>query len=436
MISTVKAILKKILPSFIKNWLESIFFYFQLRGIRYNQKKALKRARRKATIKVAFLLIHDAVWKYEGIYGLMAADKRFEPVVIVCPFTTFGDETMLREMNRAYENFKGRGFNVVKFLNETTGTRVNIKKEIQPDIVFFTNPHFITTEEYYFTNYLDCLTCYVPYNFGNSHLYEMMYNQLFHNSLWRLFAETEIHKGYSVKFAFNKGRNVIVTGFPGTDIFLDRNYIPPDIWKQGKNKRKRIIWAPHHSIDNDKSLVSYSTFLMFHDFMIELAEEYKDNIQIAFKPHPLLADRLYIEEGWGKKRTDSYYAKWDDIENGQLALGDYIDLFLTSDSMMHDSGSYLIEYLYTGKPVLHLDRDENITDRMNDFGVLAYKQHYHAKNREEIRAFIESLLNDQDVKKEERKEFLTSHLLPPNHKSASENVYSEVVKQVFEYSND
>lgn len=426
-----KNISKKLLPGKIKEKFKSIALNFRIKQVQLNHHKALKKIRKKEKIKVAFFLIHDSVWKYEGVYHLMEKDNRFDPVVIVCPYTAFGAASMLHEMNQAYTSFIDKGYNVLKTYNEESNTWLDVKNEVHPDIVFFTNPHKLTKDEYCITHYSDCLTCYAPYNFGNSHLYQMMHNQLFHNYLWRLFAETNFHKDLSLKYAQNKGTNILVTGFPGTDVFLDHNYVPANVWKQKNENIKKIIWAPHHSIENDTAFLSYSSFLMYADFMVRMTGEFNGKIQVAFKPHPILINKLYEHPDWGKDKTDAYYAQWKNIGNGQLVDGDYVDLFLTSDAMMHDSGSFLIEYLYAGKPVLHLNRDENITDRMNAFGILAYNQHYHAKNETQIKEFIEDVINNIDNKKADRETFLVSELLPPNHKSASENIFEEIVKQVF-----
>jgi hypothetical protein len=428
-----KNLVRKLLSDSSWEKLQEIVFDIRLKRVQMNHQTALMNVRTKPCIKVAFFLIHEPVWKYEGIYRLMEKDSRFEPIVIVCPYLVYGEEVMLEEMHKACEAFKKSGYQVIKSLNEKTGKWLNVKKEIRPDVIFFTNPYLLTKKEYHISSYIRYLTCYVPYNFGNSHLYQMMHNLKFHNSLWRFFAETPLHKEFSVKYANNKGVNVLVTGFPGIDTLLDKNHVPTYIWKQKGKDIKKIIWAPHHTIDDNKSALSYSTFLMYADFMLQIANVYKGKIQVAFKPHPILKYKLYELPEWGKERTESFYNQWTNMENGQLVEGDYIDLFLTSDALIHDSGSFLIEYLYTGKPVLHTDRDPKITERMNEFGVLAYNLHYQANTEDQIREFIENVLNDQDDKKKDRETFLASRLLPPNHRSASENIYNELVEQLCQF---
>ena len=128
------------------------------------------------------------------------------------------------------------------------------KKEIDPDIVFFTNPHDLTQEEYLINYWCNkALTCYLPYALEIINLYEMHYNQFFHNILWKYFNITKIHKEISEEYADNKAQNVTIVGYPKCDEYLDVNYKPKDVWKIKDRAVKRIIWTPHQSIeDNEK----------------------------------------------------------------------------------------------------------------------------------------------------------------------------------------
>lgn len=437
--SSLKSIIKAYAPT--KVWEEfgkvkglsnRLYEFYLIKTAPARHRKALIRIRKKEKIKVAFFLIHDSVWKYDNLYNLMKKDIRFDPIVIVCPYITFGDDNMRYEMQKSYSTFQSKGYNVIKALNFEKEEWLDVKKNISPDIIFFTNPHKLTKKEYYITNFSNYLTCYSPYNFGNSHLYQEMHNQVFHNCLWKLFAETEYHKQLSVKYASNKGINVITTGYPGTDVFLNKNYEAKDVWKIKDKNIKRIIWAPHHTIDDNTNFLSYSAFLLYEKFMKNLVEKYQGNLQIAFKPHPLLKNKLYDHKDWGKDKTDSYYDFWKTSENGQLNESEYIDLFFTSDAMIHDSGSFLTEYLYLNKPVLHTNRDQKINERMNLFGVESFNMHYHAKNQNDILIFVDNLLKGVDKKKQDRKFFLEEKLMPPRNLTASENIYNEIVNNIFQ----
>ena len=428
----VKRILPTSLKQKIKQKLINLFFPITIRIARFNHKKALKRIREKEKIKVVFLLINEANWKYEGVYELMKKDDRFDPVVVVCPYTSYGEDAMLRELNQAYQAFKGKGYNVIKSLNETSGEWLDVKKELKPDLVCFTNAWSgLTRKEYTINNFLDTLTCYVPYGFENTHLYQAYFNQATQNFVWKFFLETTIHQNLARKYARNKGVNTLVTGYPGMDSLLDRNYKPSDPWKIKDRRMKRIIWAPHHTIPGHGAALDYSTFLDYYEFFFELAERLSGKVQFVFKPHPILRHKLSKEDIWGKDRTDAYYNKWNELVNGQLVEGNYIDLFLTSDGMIHDSGSFVFEYLYTRKPVMFLLRDEKISERFNEVGKQALRELYHGKNSDDIFYFIkEVILNSNDIMKKNRVSFFNDVIKPPNKLTASENIYNILVKEL------
>lgn len=388
----------------------------------------LKRLQGKETIKVAFFAIHSSVWKYDYLYRLMVEHPRFEPVIVVCPVVNYGMENMLHEMDRCYQMFHSRNYNVIRTYNVESKEYLDVKKEINPDIIFYTNPYKgLIDDRYYITNFPDTLTCYVSYNYGNSCLYDVFHNLPMHNLVWRLYAETECHKTYSEKYADNKGINVVVTGYPGVDAFLDKNYAVNDPWKIKDSTLKRLIWAPHHTI-GENELVSYSCFLRYADFMLNLANKYQDRIQVAFKPHPLL--RVKLNNYWGEEKTTQYYEEWNKIPNGFLADGDYIDLFLTSDAMIHDSGSFITEYLYTKNPVMRTDNGIDLSKEFNTFALDCLSVYYHGKNENEIESFIINLINGEDALEESRRHFYQEKLLPPNSQWASYNILNDILSNI------
>ena len=99
--------------------------------------------------------------------------------------------------------------------------------------------------------YKHVLTCYVPYGVMIASWQEQQYNLLFHNICWRLFYETDFHLMMAQKYSLVKGRNALVSGYPKFDSF--------SIYKASKRSDKRIIWAPHYSVETG-ALINYSTF--------------------------------------------------------------------------------------------------------------------------------------------------------------------------------
>ena len=424
-------ITNRILTIVIDKWIGELYFICRIKRIQLFQRNALKRVQKKDIITVAFFLISESNWKYEEIYNLMVKDDRFFPVIIICPLIGYGNEIMLREMNQAYNTFHKKKYYVIKSLNES-GNWLDVKKEIQPDIIFFTVPWNITKPEYLIQNYSKVLTCYVPYGFKNSYLYQDQFNKPMHNLVWRFYLETEIHKKLSLKYSRNKSVNTVVTGAPGMDKLLQKNYQPADVWKIKNKSLKRIIWAPHHTIPGKGASLDYSTFLKYYNFMLNIARKYEGQIQIAFKPHPLLRSKLGMEDVWGKEKTDVYYNKWAELPNGQLNEGEYVDLFYTSDGMIHDSASFIVEYLYTNNPVMFLANDDNVSDRLNEIGKIALSKFYLAKKREDIIQFIENvIIKGNDIMKVERIQFFNSTIKPSNNLTASENIFNDLKKSIF-----
>ncbi len=398
------------------------FYLILTAGIRHQW--AFKKAVRQPKIKIVFFAIHRTIWKYDQLYRLFEQSERFEPVIVVCPYIVYGEELMLKEMASTYSYLSAKNFNVVSAYNAQSGRWIDVKKEIRPGILFFTDPHKLTMDEFYITNYRNYLTCYLPYTYQISNLYEVQYNQLFHNLIWKIFSPTPLHREIARKYARNKGRNIVVTGYAGTDVLQQYSYLPNDSWNIKDRNIKRIIWAPHHTIDNDTSYLAYSNFIKYHRIMLDIASDYIGKVQFAFKPHPLLKGKLYSENDWGTEKTNAYYKEWENLPNGQLEESDYADLFITSDAMVHDSSSFMAEYLAVNKPVLYTIRDQKIADRFNAIGKMAFEQHYHATNADGITKFIEDVVvNGNDIKRRQREAFVLEYLKPPYGLSATMNIY-------------
>ena len=394
-------------------------------------KKALEELRNKEKIKVAFFALYSSVWKYNGLYQLMMGDSRFDPIIIVCPVVNYGKEHMLIEMEKTYSFFKKKNYNVVKTYNKENDSFLDVKKEIHPDIIFFTNPHPITKEKYYIRHFLDILTCYSPYGIMVANIEELQYDQLFHNILWKAYYETQIHKKMAIMNSRNKGKNVIVTGSPITDGFVYGYRIGKNVWKNTNPNFKRVIWAPHHTIESEGQL-TYSCFFQLHQFMLDIANIYKNKMQIAFKPHPLLKEKLIRHREWGEARTNKYYQQWSNLENGQLETDNYVELFNSSDAMIFDSASFIAEYLYCGKPSLFTFRNSKVKDQFNEFGKIAIEQHYHAVNERQIVDFMEKVVcNGEDVKRKKRIEFFEKNLITVNNRTASENIFYDLCESIW-----
>ena len=419
-----RRIIRKIVRIFIDCLLyvnEFLFIY----NVVSKQKTALRKLKDKHTIRCVFFALFEEVWKCDNIYRLMVENPRFEPIILVCPIVNYGIENMTKRMETCYQSFKQKGYNVIKAYDGEH--YVDVVNELFPDIVFYTNPYKgLIDDRYYINNFTNFLTIYVPYYFGEWNNYKVMCDLLFHNLLWRYYLETPTHKDYSRLYSRNNARNVVVTGYPGIERLIRQDKtLSLNVWKEKSSRKKRIIWAPHHTIEK-RSFCNYSCFLLYSNFMIEMAKKYSDEVQFVFKPHPLLRNKL--EELWGKKETDEYYLCWEDMPNTSIKDGDYADLFLTSDAMIHDSGSFLIEYLYVNKPVMRTLNEVPMEKEFNPFALRCLEQYYLAHNEMEIEKFIQNVIDDIDHLKEQRTTFVNEVLMPKG--SPSQNIIDDILDSI------
>ncbi len=396
------------------------------------QKYDLCRNKIKAGQKLTVCLFVSRIscWTFGGLYALLKKSEYFEPIVVVKPFIFQGLEAAKAYMNETYDKLKTEGYNVIKTYDETTNTYMDLRKELNPDILFYTKywrPQF--HENYYIDNFYDKITFYTSYCFDIAYHPEVMNFEL-NNKVDRYFMPSNIHKEMAKSVMKNKGKNVYVVGAPKIDVFFDSSYNSIDVWKTQEKRKKRIIWAPHHSDNFPSNLYQFNAFYEIAEYMFEIAKKYENEIQIAFKPHPMLKPYLYKK--WGEETTDAYYGKWANLTNGQLETGEFIDLFLTSDAMIFDSISFIAEYTAVNKPALFTIGNTSRV-QLNDFGNINFEVLYHTTKdmKKDIDAFIQNVvINGDDIKETERTSFIKQYLTPPNGKTSAENIYDNMLDEI------
>lgn len=407
-------------------------FCLKLKAKKFERKRNafVKTLKNKQKIIVAFFLQSPSVWKYDRLYLLFEKSERFEPVVVITPFNVHlnYDKGEMRNVMKQSEEFARKsGYRYFQTFDNERNKWLNVKKTLNPDIIFYTKPYKDTLPQYHIYRFKGKLNCYAPYGVMNIDIFRIVYNLPFHNLLWRFFVETEYQRGYSQQYQTCGGANTVVSGSLGMEPLMLPDYKPADVWKPQSVRKKRIIWAPHHTVDY---LFNFSNFFAYCDFMLELAEKYKDEIQIAFKPHPVLKFKLI--NIWGAERTEAYYQRWRDLPNGQLEDGYYADLFLTSDAMIHDCASFTAEYLYTRKPTMFIVKDKD-ANHWNTFGQKCFDLHYHAYQPSDVEDYIKNVvIAGNDTMQPERDEFYKEYLYPKDGVMPSQKIVDTLMQTIEE----
>jgi hypothetical protein len=393
-------------------------------------KKILRRVKRKNQIGVAFQVVHASVWKLDHLYRLLERSQRFKPFVVICPFFSSSPEIRSKEYELTRKLCEKNGY--LYFDSISLGLMVPLEKIAMPtpDIVFIQNAYDRTYPEYQSGSWKESLVCYVSYFFTMNILSEKNYGKAFHKKIWFYFLESRFHLRTAMKQrkSFDQ-RNLVVTGYPGLDPFL----YPTDTedpWRarsSSADSKIRVIYAPHHTVYEKEGGLGYSTFEDFSGAMLELAERHTDEFQFAFKPHPLLYEKLLNHPDWGPSRTNHYWKRWEALPGCLVEEGDYTALFQHSDALIHDSNSFLAEYLSTGKPALFLLTRMKPTQKLNEAGQRMLQCHAIAGSQPEIEEFLTTLKSDRKILSPElsnlRVQIFEQFLVESRKFSASELIY-------------
>ena len=384
------------------------------------------RLRRKDKINVVFFAMSLPMWRHQHLYENLRKYQKFNPTIVILPSCAYTEEQQKMDVLALREYFDAKGISYVLGI-DVDGSIYDVKKNLSPDILFYPQPYSgYYIEELSYNKFYNRLLCYTPYAFWTSK-YQWSYAQMLHKMSWKLFYSTELHRKDAIVYSPVKDRNVEIVGYPNADDFLNANH--RDIWKSQDGKKKRVIWASHFTISSGGCL-HQSNFLLMADLMLKLARKYSDKIQFVFKPHPRLYTELCKHPDWGEEKTKDYYHLWDTMDNTQIETGEFVDLFMTSDAMIHDCSSFTVEYHFSENPVLYVASNikEQLKDK-NDFGKIAMNLHYVGEGEKDIIDFIDNVvLNGDDPMKPQRQQFKREYLLPPNGKTVAENTMDVFLK--------
>lgn len=383
---------------------------------RHRQSCLIKEIRKKDEIRVLFVLAELGAWKTESLYVAMLKHPRFNPIIGV---TTSLEVPGSKEQLVSYLKSKKYSFVDLDATNDSISS-------VSPDIKFYYKPYPNSYPSGIFFDYhMDSVVCHIFYGFSQGGTAHSFNHKIWRYS-WKAFVENDIVINTAKSLGVSTG-NFVVTGTPMEDLLSQGKESFSNPWKLCGEKVK-IIYAPHHSLKGtNKNFIEYSTFLELGETILHLAKKYSEKVQWAFKPHPTLYPKLL--KVWGKEKTDAYYDEWKNMDNSQLELGEYVGLFKYSDAMIHDSCSFIVEYMFTGKPVMFLERQPQTAEQLmlGEFGYRAYQNHYHGKDEEQIEAFINDIILGNDPKKKERKKYYQDYLIPPYGMSASDNIIDAIL---------
>ncbi len=374
----------------LKRYLQRIYFNY----IEYKYLKTIFALKKKKKIRVAFFVVFFRVFPGITVYNKMLKDPDFLPCIVVIPDISRENElgVLRNEFNLLRKNFP--------YVECSYNWDLRKYEDVSDkyDLVFFSNPYDYMTNHLYSVKYFaqkGILTAYISYGYmldyyAITHIISSKNFSLF----WKVFVDTKDNLSDMHKYMINKGRNTELTGYSKMDIINSVN--------KNNSVKKKIIIAPHHTIDNSINKLFVSNFLKYSDFYLELAFKYSD-IDFIFLPHPLLLSKL--RKYWSLNKLEDYLKEIQKIPNFiYYEDRNYFEIFVNSNGIIHDCISFLAEYLFTGHPICYLMKNDQ-TDRIfTSLGKKCLNCCYLAFNEHDIYNFIEEvIIADKDLLQNKRK---------------------------------
>lgn len=364
-------------------------------------KNALNHIKKKGYAKVGFFIVYDSVFSFEKLFKMMQKDITFEPFIVVIPDIIHGETNMKVQLEKTYKVLNKKYHNVYCSYDNEHDAYIDFSDRV--DIVCVDNPYDCLTEKFYRIEYLATKgipTFYTSYGYITSNWHNLDMKE--YKLLWINFLLNKIDKEEIKERCITQIPNTMVLGYSKMDGLFNV--------KARKRDRLKIIIAPHHTIEEGD--INYSTFLQYSDLWLELPKKYPD-IEFVFRPHPLLKAQLLKNVEWNSQKVEDYFLNMKNQTNVEYQDGgDYFDTFINSDAIIHDCGSFMAEYLYTGKPACYLLKDvERNKKNYNKFAQMCIDQHYKAFNEDDIYQFINNVvLTKNDTMKDLRLKFYEQNL--------------------------
>lgn len=379
------------------------------------------RRRRGEKVRVGFFVLYDSAFPALPLARLLKGDDRFDPVLVIIPDTLRGHDNMVEQMARSVRSLSDEGLPILSPWDETTGEFRDVADEL--DFVCLSNPYDELTHPNFSIAHLSTkslLTFYIAYGFSLSRLTRKVISRPGFHSFWRIFVPTTSNRRDHRRFGTAARGAVRVTGYCKMDALASAEVA-------ARPERPLVIIAPHHTVREWADGLELSTFLSFADLYRRLPLQYPD-VDFVFRPHPLLFVHLREPDLWGPEKAEAYLDELASRPNVRIDESrEYLSTFAASAALIHDSGSFSAEYLFTGRPALFLATDRDPAEQFGALGRACLEHHYRAETEEGIVQFIERVVRQgEDPMRAQRQHFARSQLMS-HFPHASERIRDQLV---------
>lgn len=355
---------------------------------RKHQNKLVKtlRNRNDSKIRIGMYVVYDSSFGgYELFEEFRKHQEYYSVKIVIIPDISRGNKNLIESYEKTKVFFVSKYG--AEFVEDGYCEGQFIDRTGDFDLIYFANPYDTMVHEIHGIEYAskkEVLPIYIGYCFTPDNYSKTIYSLLSLALCWKVFSETRDTTMNYHKYGLCSGKNVIESGYPK----MDSLFLVPE-----KSREKtRIVIAPHHTVGNEG--FPLSTFLKYKDFYLSLPEKFP-NVDFVFRPHPLLFITMINKGFWTEKDKENYLLALKEKKIQYSFGGSYFDVFKNSDAMIHDCSSFLVEYLFTGKPCCFLFNGDKTEKCFNKLGKMCLSVYTRADSEEDIINFIEKILNSE-----------------------------------------
>ncbi len=400
----------------------------KLRAVRRWQKKIKDSCKRKISsggrLKVAFLVCDASTFSAEPVFNKMLKDPLYECFIAVVPRLTRGDNFKNETLEKTYSELSQKYGNAVSLFYDAKNDKATSLLG-KADIVFTSIIYEDQTCDDFTVETMSEYSLVALISYGYSGLFKANAEKtIFLPNIiysWKFFISNPQIRNLWISRNALLSENAIVSGYAKMDRLHEFKI------SKSENDRKKIILSPHHTLTKETDGLILSNFLRFADFFLSLPERYPQ-IDFVFRPHPLLFPRLANDTWWGTEKTAQYKKKIESYPNVEFQQGgDYLETFAKSSAIIHDCGSFLAEYFYTGMPQCYL-MNEKTENQFLPFGKKLLNYVYKAETEMQILNFIDRIvLGDDDQMQAERTRFALESICI-NYPNATDKIVETISK--------
>lgn len=378
-------------------------------------------------IKVAFLICDASMFSGESVYLKMKDDPRFDCSILIAPRTSRGGKFLRETQEKTLALLSKRYGGAVRAIYSPDSGR---EEPIVADVVFDTILYEDQSLESCTVENLSRRSLVAVIYYGYGGLFKSNEKKTPHlpnvSLAWRFFVSNR-----ETAEMFRKA-NPLLDGTVEAEGYCKMDRLADEMRRAAPRKRKRVIIAPHHTIDRAADgALALSTFLANAGALLELPAMFPE-VDFVFRPHPLLFPRLSSPSKWGESKAAGYLEAMAAFPNVEIETGgDYFATFASSDALLHDCGSFLAEYFYTGRPqCFMLESDATVESQFLPFARELLGRARRAYGKDGIVAFVRDVAaGAPDPQAGERAAFARERVCV-NYPDASGKVVESVLRAI------